>query len=48
MLTRQNWGLIRNNCIVIQAEYDDRLGLEHYHRLIKHREKFLTLFSNII
>lgn len=34
-----NWGLIRNNCIVIQAEYDDRLGLEHYHRLIKHQEK---------
>ena len=34
-----NWGLIRNNCIVIQAEHDDRLGLVHYHRLIEHQQK---------
>ena len=32
------WGLIRNNCIVVQAEQDDRLGLEHYYRLIEHQQ----------
>ncbi len=36
------WGLIRNNCIVIQAKHDNRLGLEHYNRLIKHQQNLPT------
>ena len=33
------WGLIRNNCLVIQAEHDNRLGLGHYHQLVKHQQE---------
>lgn len=33
------WGIIRNNCLVIQAEHDNRLGLGHYHQLVKHQQE---------
>ncbi len=32
------WGLIRNNCLVIQAEDDNRLGLDHYHNFVEHQK----------
>ena len=34
-----DWGIIRNNCLVIQAKHDNRLGLDHYHRLIEHQQE---------
>lgn len=32
------WGIINNNCLVIQAEHDNRLGLEHYHNFVNHQK----------
>ena len=32
------WGLINNNCLVIQAEHDNRLGLEHYNNFLDHQK----------
>ena len=33
------WGIIRNNCLVIQAEHDNRLGLGHYNQLVKSQQE---------
>ena len=33
-------GLIDNNCLVIQAKHDDRLGLGHYQKLIDSQGKY--------
>ena len=33
------WGIIRNNCLIIQAEHDNRLGLGHYNQLVKSQEE---------
>ncbi len=34
------WGFIDNNCLVIQAKHDDRLGLEHYQKLVEAQGKY--------
>ena len=34
------WGFIDNNCLVIQAKHDNRLGLEHYQKLIEYQSKY--------
>ena len=34
------WGFIDNNCLVVQAKNDDRLGLEHYHKLVESQSKY--------
>lgn len=33
------WGIIRNNCLIIQAEHDNRLGLGHYNQLVKSQQE---------
>lgn len=43
-----NWGYIESPMLVLQAEYDDRLALDHYHKLLESHKKNKAIEAHLI